>query len=176
MALCGKCGAEMADGVKICPACGAEAEASASEAPKTESAANKIAGINNTADSTADYDAQDIADNKIMAVLAYFGLLFLIPLLAAPKSKFARFHANQGIVLCIVLVGYGIVNVILTIILGAIFLSTWNSAMWGIYSFLTIILSLVWIIPGILAILGIYNAATGKAKELPIIGKFKILK
>ncbi|MBE7048148.1 MAG: zinc ribbon domain-containing protein, partial [Ruminococcaceae bacterium] len=28
----------------------------------------------------------------------------------------------------------------------------------------------------ILAIIGIINAATGKAKELPLIGKFKILK
>ena len=32
-----------------------------------------------------------------MAILAYFGILVLIPILAAKDSKFARFHANQGL-------------------------------------------------------------------------------
>ena len=59
-------------------------------------------GINNTADTTADYDKKDIEDNKLMGVLAYIGLLFLIPLFAAKESKFAQFHTNQGILLCIV--------------------------------------------------------------------------
>jgi len=44
-------------------------------------------------------DALDIEHNKIFAVLAYIGILFLVPLLAAPQSRFARYHTNQGIVL-----------------------------------------------------------------------------
>src|SRR5689334_12413568 len=46
-------------------------------------------------------DAADIEQNKVYAVLAYIGLLFLVPLFAAPNSKFARYHTNQGIVLFI---------------------------------------------------------------------------
>jgi hypothetical protein len=44
-------------------------------------------------------DADDIEKNKVFAVLAYIGILFLVPLLAAPQSRFARYHTNQGIVL-----------------------------------------------------------------------------
>ncbi|NCU25416.1 zinc ribbon domain-containing protein, partial [Candidatus Nomurabacteria bacterium] len=34
----------------------------------------------------------------------------------------------------------------------------------------------LWIVFGVMAILGIINAVNGKAKELPVIGKFRILK
>src|SRR3954470_1008619 len=44
-------------------------------------------------------DTSDIEQNKVYAILAYLGPLFLVPLLAAPNSKFARYHANQGLVL-----------------------------------------------------------------------------
>ena len=62
---------------------------------------SKIQSINNTADTTADYTAEDIEQNKVMALLAYLGLLFLVPMFAAPNSKFARYHTNQGLVLCL---------------------------------------------------------------------------
>jgi len=44
---------------------------------------------------------QDVRDNKIWALLAYFGILVLIPLLAKKDSKFAQFHAKQGLVMFI---------------------------------------------------------------------------
>ncbi len=44
----------------------------------------------------------DVEKFKGLAVLAY--IFFLIPLIAAPNSKFARFHANQGLLLFILLV------------------------------------------------------------------------
>lgn len=44
-------------------------------------------------------DEQDIQQNKIWALLAYLGILFLIPLLAKKDSKFAQFNAKQGLVL-----------------------------------------------------------------------------
>ena len=43
---------------------------------------------------------QDVAKNKTIAALSYFGLLCLIPLLGKKHSKFAQFHAKQGVVLC----------------------------------------------------------------------------
>jgi Chloroplast import component protein (Tic20). len=154
MALCEKCGAEVADDIKVCAACEA----------KTESAADKVAGFNNTADTTADFAADDIANNKLFAVLAYFGILFLVPLFAAPNSKFAKFHANQGLILCIFSVAWAIVISILSFMFILIL------------PLLAFVFYLFYIVPGVLVILGIINAATGKAKELPIIGKFKILK
>jgi hypothetical protein len=46
-------------------------------------------------------DSEDIENHKVMAILAYLSILFLMPLLAAPKSKFARYHTNQGVILFI---------------------------------------------------------------------------
>ena len=94
-----------------------------------------------------------------MAVLAYIGILFLIPLLAAKDSKFARFHANQGLILFLA----GIVASIASGIL------VWIPVIGWLISILLSIALLVFMI------LGIVNAAQGKAKELPLIGGIKIL-
>ncbi len=128
---------------------------------------SKIQSLNNTADTTADYEAGDIEQNKVMALLAYLGPLFLVPLFAAPNSKYAKYHTNQGLVLCLAAVAFGIVHVILTFLLLAI---SWR------LSFLSAIIGLLWIAFPVWCVIGIINALNGKAKELPIIGKIKILK
>jgi uncharacterized membrane protein len=111
-------------------------------------------------------DAQDVANNKIFAILAYFGILFLVPLFAAKESPFARFHANQGLLLFIVEIALWIVLFVLNIILYVIHLS-----------FLGLIISsLVYLGILALAILGIIGAAKGELKELPVIGKFRLIK
>ena len=156
MANCVKCNAELAEGAKFCPVCGANQAPEAAQPQAQPDLADKIMGINNTADTTADYDKKDIEDNKLMGVLAYIGILFLVPLFAAKDSKFAKFHTNQGILLFIVGVAGAIVG--LLPIIG------WILA--PIISLATLALT----------ILGIVNVCQGKAKELPIIGKYKILK
>ena len=134
---------------------------------------NKLSQLNNTADTTTQFDPKDIEQNKTMALLAYFGPLVLVPMLAAKESKFARFHSNQGLILLIVMIAWAIIYRILMAIFRSIL---WNSGAWGAYSLIGTLLSLVYIIFTILAIIGIINSLKGKAKELPIIGKFKILK
>lgn len=176
MTYCGKCGAQVLDGVKFCQGCGAAVEtkvennaqqAQPASQPPQNDFSQKIQNLNNTADTTAEFDAQDITSNKAMAILAYFGPLVLIPIFAAKQSKFARYHSNQGLVLLIASILYGIAYSILSSIILAI--------SWRLY-FLVSIIGLVSIVITVLAIIGIINAATGKAKELPLIGKFKILK
>ena len=163
MAFCTKCGAQIDDGVKVCPACGAELEEK-----KAEDLTAELNDLNNTADITATLDPQDIEQNKVMGVLAYLSWLVLIPLFAAKESPFARFHVNQGLVLAIAEIAWAIVFMVLTTILTAIL------------PVLGIILALIqWIgniIFFVFSILGIINAAKGLAKELPIIGNFRILK
>ena len=106
--------------------------------------------------SDAKANSKDVEENKVFGILAYIGILFLIPLLAAPKSKFAKFHANQGLVLFIA-----------EIILGAV-------------AIIPILGWMVWFFGSIaalvLAIMGIINAAGGKMEKLPLIGNFVILK
>ncbi len=180
MAFCSKCGTQLNEGQKFCPSCGAPVEAPVKEQteareqqaqPADTAAKNdftaKIAGLNNTADTTSEYDAQDIQNNKAMAILAYLSWLVLIPLFAAKESKFARFHCNQGLVLAITEIIYVIAYEILSAVILAI---SWRLV------FLVSIIGIVGIVFAVVSIIGIVNAANGKAKELPIIGKIKILK
>ncbi|MCQ2449806.1 MAG: DUF4870 domain-containing protein [Clostridia bacterium] len=119
--------------------------------------------LNNTPDTTAEFDAQDIETNKVYAILAYLSWLVIIPLLVAKDSKFARYHANQGLVLAIAEIAFGIVLGVLGRIpfLGIIF-----GLVGGVFELACLILTVI----------GILNAANGKAKELPIVGKFRLLK
>lgn len=110
----------------------------------------------------------DINSNKGYAILSYFSLLVLIPIFAAKDSKFARFHANQGLVLMIAEVVYWIAVAIVTAIFMAI--------NWWLGSIFSTIFALGNILFLVLAILGIVAAAQGQYKALPIIGKISILK
>lgn len=178
MAFCPKCGVQVEDGTKFCPACGAPL-AAAEPADKKEEFKEKIEGAANdvkekatefaadvkekiadakaaaAADDNEVYEKEDIDKNKAMAILAYFGILVLIPIFAAKESKFARFHANQGLILficCIVLS-----------ILTAVPVVKWFVGILNIVVF-------------VFAIMGIVAAAKGEAKELPIVGKYRFLK
>jgi len=103
----------------------------------------------------------DVEENKVMAVLAYIWILVLIPILAAPNSKFAKYHANQGLILLI----FGVVGGIVGGLLGLIPYVGW---VFG---------TLIGIADLIFMVLGIVNAVNGEEKPLPLIGNlFTILK
>ena len=120
----------------------------------------QLSNLNNTPDSTGAFNPNDISNNKVMAILAYFGILVLVPLFAAKESPFARFHANQGLVLFVASIICFIVAAVLS----------------SISSWLGLIGTILYIVIGVLAIIGIINAATGKAKQLPLIGGIQLIK
>lgn len=101
------------------------------------------------------YTPEDIEKGKTMAGLSY--LLFFLPLIACPDSKYGRFHANQSLLLLIT----GIAG---NIILGIIPVIGW------------MLMPVFGIGVLVLGIMGLINGFGGKAKRLPIIGKFTILK
>lgn len=105
--------------------------------------------------STQVFSAEDIEKNRTIAGLAY--ILFFLPLLACPDSQFGKFHANQGLLLLIA----GIA--------GHIILSLIPFVGWIFLPFFSIAVLVV-------AVIALINAINGKAKELPAIGKFRILK
>lgn len=132
-----------------------------------ESFEEKVKALNNTSDTTSEFDPQDIEKNKFMAILAYFGILVIIPILGAKDSKFARFHSNQGLILCIVAILYSVgYSILSSVILSISWHLYWLVSLIGILSFAL----LIWFV------IGIINAANGKAKELPLIGHYKLLK
>ena len=109
----------------------------------------------------------DIDQNRVFAVLAYIGLLFLVPLLAAPKSRFARYHTNQGIVLFLAsFAAYGVV--VFAMIATAVipFLGCLSAPL----MFAVPVASFVFMV------LGVINAASGQFKPLPLIGHYELMK
>ena len=123
--------------------------------------------LKNMKDHTNEFDPTDIQNNKTMGILSYIGLLVLVPIFAAKNSKFARFHANQGLVLVI---AQAIVTTVLSIL--AAILAHIPFVGWLFALLIRLVIPVVYI-P---SIIGIINAAKGQAKELPIIGGIRILK
>ena len=118
----------------------------------------------------------DVEQFKGLAILSY--ICFLIPLIAAPNSKFARFHANQGLLTFILLVVVSMVVVVLyglRFLLGAVLANMklldyfFGCGLWV----LQLGMLVGWMV---LVIQGIINAANGERKELPVVGHVKLIK
>lgn len=111
---------------------------------------------------TVEYgDPHDIKDNKLMAVLSY--LIFFLPLIVCPQSRFARYHANQSLILFIIICGVSLVTRMFSFIplIRLVFL---------------LISSLVSALVLVYMIIGMINAGRGQMKPLPLIGGIKILR
>lgn len=60
------------------------------------------------------FDDDDIAANRIWAILAYF--VFFLPLLVARESHYARFHANQSLLTWLAMIICGIIGAVVPVI------------------------------------------------------------
>jgi uncharacterized membrane protein len=106
---------------------------------------------------TKQADPADVEKNKTMAILSYF--IFFLPLLTDAKdSPFAKFHANQSLVL------------FLTSIVGSVISSIVMMIPMGFVVSIVVYLGVL-----VFFVLGIMNAVNGQMKELPVIGQFHIL-
>jgi len=108
-------------------------------------------------------DPADVEKNKVMALLSYISILWLVPLLAAKDSPFAKFHCNQGILLTIVAFGVGIVLGIGSTILSFIPVIRVVAGCVSCVLFPALMAAVL-----VLAIMGIMNALNGKMKPLPM--------
>lgn len=97
----------------------------------------------------------DAQNNKVYAILAY--IIFFIPMIAAKDSKFAMYHANQGLTLFLLYLACQIVFRIIPFL-------GW------------VLIPLAGLFCLALAIIGIINAANGETKPLPLIGQYTLLK
>ncbi|MBP1563886.1 MAG: hypothetical protein J6C38_09260 [Oscillospiraceae bacterium] len=107
------------------------------------------------------------SNDKVYGILAYIGILVLVPLLAG-KTQFARFHANQGLVLFIADIILGVCISITSLVLSP--LGIVGAILGGIVS------GVLGLVVFIMVIMGIINAANGEMKPLPVIGGIKLIK
>lgn len=88
------------------------------------------------------HEDSDAEKNKSITLMSYFFLLCLVPLLTKKNSKFAYFHAKQGLVLCI----------------------AW------FFTWVPYVGTVLGILLGVLSVMGIINVINGKMEKLPLIG------
>jgi uncharacterized membrane protein len=109
-------------------------------------------------------NVEDADTNKVFGILAYLGPLCFIPIIVAKDSPYAKYHANQGLVLFLAWVAS-------LVVLGAgLFLP------FGLGYIFALLHYVVYLVIMVLAIIGIINAAAGKCVPLPVIGGIKLLK
>ncbi len=87
-----------------------------------------------------------------MGILAYIGILIVIPFLVDKEDPFVNFHIKQGLVLFIAEV------------------IVWVIQYTGFFFMLWPLIQLINLCVLVLAIIGIVNVVQNKQKELPIVG------
>ncbi len=171
---CTNCGTQLKDDAAFCPNCGTPAAAAPNQAPVQPQDQYQAPVQPRVMNGDADVQA-----NRGIAWLSYCGLLLLVPLFARKNSEYCKFHVKQGATLLAVEIAYSILQAIMMAIIKAIFpgelkysLITGyyyaNSAATNIFS---ILFSCGFVFLGVLAIIGIVNAATGKKNKLLLVGQ-----
>ncbi len=133
-----------------------------------------LGNIFDTPDRTGEFDSADIQSTSAICGISYLPPLFFLPLVTSTNSAFGKFHANQALLAFIYCAAVGAVNFVLAI-------------MFGILSEIPIMGWLFTLIGGLLGfaiglsafvmvVVGMINGFTGKAKELPLIGKYTIIR
>ncbi len=152
---CQSCGKILDDQTKFCDGCGAGQIAADPNTANQQNGQNQSGQQAPGANQAKVFTTEDIEKNKTVAALAY--LIFFLPLIVCPESKYGRFHANQGLLLAIV--GFA----------GGFILSMIPILGWILLPFFYIALAVFFVI-------GLMNGFKGIAKPLPIFGKFEIIK
>lgn len=125
-------------------------------------------------DHTRRYHPDDRRCCKIECICACTGLLFFLPLVSAPGSKFGRYWANQGLIMLFI--------EFLMLIVG--FILSWFFGLLALIPFIGIVFDIVRI--AALLILGLTAlfiivlqgsfAARGRAVDMPIVGGLRFFK
>ena len=121
-------------------------------------------------------DSDDVAGNKILACLSYISILFIVPFIFCSKSRFAKYHAKQGLNTFIVFAIAG------ALVCCAIFLLVWIFSflpvaglfIGGLLSFvIAAVCSFAYIIT---VVIGIINTLRGKTVPPLFLHNLQIIK
>ena len=131
--------------------------------PQQENRSVPVEDSNNI-DQQGKCPSNDQTQKKVIFILSYlFGILFFLPLVLYPNDADARFHANQALLILLC-------AVIGEVVFGILCLIPFVGVVFGI---LCGLLGLVVLIACIYCIVGV---AKGECWELPILGKFRLIR
>jgi len=133
MAFCSKCGSHLNEGDKVCGACG-----------------TPVSGVAHSGSS----------NETLMGILAYLGILALVPYLVKDQSAFVHAHAVRGMNLFLL-------EVIAWVAVGIL---SWVPVLNDILS------SVVGLAGFVFSLIGIIYVANHEDKDLPLIGTVRLIK
>ena len=134
---------------------------------------NAVEGFMNTEDHKSEFSDEEVQKNKTMAILSYIPIVAIVFLIMGKhkESKYLKFHLNQGLSLAIAYVVVSVISSILGIVFAVEAMVRDSLPLW--VSFVSYLLYCVCFIA---MMYGIINTANNKSKEIPLIGKIKLLK
>ena len=167
MAFCNHCGSQLPEGAPTCPTCGAPVGSGNAQQNFQQSTQNP------TDKGVTFGNAKNLASsNKWAYILAYLWILFFLPLVVCPDSKVGKFHANQGLVMLIFSFAVGIISAIV----GAFALIP-VPIVSSIFATLGRLISLAGgLVHVIVFFYELVNILNNQAVEIPILGKYKLIK
>ena len=150
---CPNCHAENPDEAGFCASCGAPMNGQPAYQPYTEPAISPF-------DHTKDYEAEDIAKNKVLAMCSYLLSLpgVLLALLAGRDSQYNLFHVRQALKITVLEVLMGLFSALLC----------WTIVVPVVCGILLVILL-------VLRIIAFVTVCQGKATEVWLIRSLKFL-
>ncbi len=120
--------------------------------------------VKDVKDFSKDYTDKEKSEGMFFGILSYISVLCLIPYFLEDKNNFVKFHAKQGLNLFLLEVIVGVSASILVFLL--LFLGF----------AIVLVRNIIECVFFVVSIMGIIDAATGKARELPIVNKIKIVR
>ena len=100
----------------------------------------------------APHETDAKTNRTIMGILAYLGILIIIPFLLAKDDPFVKFHIRQGLVLLVI-------NIVAWVLVSV----SWQ--LWPLFQLVNLGVL-------VLVIIGIVNVVQHKESELPLVGSF----
>ncbi len=110
----------------------------------------------------------DVEQNKVLALLSYIGILFLIPMFGAKNSQYAQYHAKQGLNMFVVFLIAGIAVSIVGAVINLIPILGWI-----VCALLGFIFSIAWLAT---MVVGIVNAVNGRTIPPLFMGSIRLFK
>lgn len=165
MKTCPKCGTQLNDTAIFCHSCGEKFTVSAGasaeqqpQQPQYQQPQPQYAAAPDPYDHTAEFDAKDISDNKVFAMIVYLMSIFgvLIAVIASRESKFVGFHVRQSLKISVIEILSALIMIIP--IVGLI--------VYGVFVIIFLVIRIICFV----------QICKNQAKEPPIIRGFKFLK
>ena len=141
----------------FCPKCGTQIPENDHYCPTCGEPVFAKNNVPDESDRTANFDPEDAKRVNVLSALCYVSYIFIvIALLLEPNSKFLRFHINQSILISIFGIAVGIAAIVP-------FVGWLASAVGAVMAV-------------VFTVMGVVRAYKCEAKDLPLIGKYTIVR